>query len=167
MLLDHEYLDELKRANPTLMKYLTAEKLLELADLVIQEPKFNDNPERCFKLPFLACETLSTAVPVTENGLFGISAEGKAQYSRPVLLDRIVSFYTMPDPQLHHNARFLNPTLGGYVNKILTFWLARRPKDLVRYIIKKRDLVQSIFNHLYLTDCVTDLLVNLCTLQSL
>ena len=149
------------------MKYLTTQKLLELADLVIQEPKFDDNPERCFKLPFLACETLSTEVPVTVKGFFGTDEEQKAQSSESVLFDRIVSFYMKPDPQLNPNAKFLNPTLGGYINKILRFWLSKRPVDFIRYIIKKRDLVQAIFNHLYLTDCVTDLLVNLCTVQTL
>ena len=35
------------------------EKMLQVADYVILEPKFSDSPERCFQLPFLACEVLT------------------------------------------------------------------------------------------------------------
>ena len=33
--------------------------MLQLSDYVILEPKFSDSPERCFQLPFLACEILT------------------------------------------------------------------------------------------------------------
>jgi hypothetical protein len=31
-----------------------------MVDFVIKEPSFSDSPERYFKLPFLACEILTT-----------------------------------------------------------------------------------------------------------
>ena len=80
------------------------------------------------------------------------------------MLDRLVSFFLAPDPQMKADSKYLNPTLGGYLNKILSFWLMKRPEDFIAYIIKKRDLIQSLFNHLYLTQCVTDLLVRLCAI---
>ena len=47
--------------------------------------------------------------------------------------------------------RFLNPTLGGYLNKILSYWLIKRPEKFLAFVISKKDFVQSLFNHLYLT----------------
>ena len=52
------------------MTYLTIEKLIEMIDFVIREPKFTDNPARCFKLPFIACETLSSDISAIEKSLF-------------------------------------------------------------------------------------------------
>ena len=61
----------------------------------------------------------------------------------------------------------MNPTLGGYLNKILSFWLIKRPEKFLNYVITKKDIVKSLFNHLYLTQCVTDLLVRLCTVPDI
>ena len=42
--------------------------MLQVADYVILEPKFSDSPERCFQLPFLACEILTCDEwPVTHS----------------------------------------------------------------------------------------------------
>ena len=52
-----------------------------------------------------------------------------------------MSFFLAPDPQMKADSKYLNPTLGGYLNKILSFWLMKRPEDFIAYIIKKRDLI--------------------------
>ena len=84
-----------------------------------------------------------------------------------LLLDKLISFYEQPDPHLKQKVRYLNPTLGGYLNRVLSFWLIKRPEQFLRYVIRKKDFVQSLFNHLYLTQCVTDLLVRLCTVPNI
>lgn len=48
VMLDPEFLQELKGGNQLLFEYLDVEKLLQLADYVICEPKFSDSAERCF-----------------------------------------------------------------------------------------------------------------------
>ena len=48
VMLDSEFLQELRGGNPELLGFLDAEKLLALADYVIHEPKFSDSAERCF-----------------------------------------------------------------------------------------------------------------------
>ena len=63
--------------------------------------------------------------------------------------------------------RYLNPTLGGYLNKILSFWLIKQPERFLQFVIDKRNFIQSLFNHLYLTQCVIDLLVRLCTVPEI
>ena len=50
-----------------------------MIEFVIQEPKFTDNPARCFKLPFIACETLSTENSAIEKSLFDNNEEAKSQ----------------------------------------------------------------------------------------
>ena len=82
-------------------------------------------------------------------------------------MDKFISFYEQPDPHLKHQVRFLNPTLGGYLNKIFSFWLIKRPEKFLQYVISKKDFVQNLFNHLYLTHCVTDLLSRLCTVPDI
>lgn len=85
------------------------------------------------------------------------------RHSTTLLLDKLISFYEQPDPHIKKKVRYLNPTLGGYLNKILSFWLIKRPEKFLNFVTCKKDFVQSLFNHLYLTQCVTDLLVRLCT----
>ena len=66
VMLDPEFLSELRAENQVLLQYMSLEKMLQVADYVIMEPKFSDSPERCFQLPFLACEVfMSNIWPVT------------------------------------------------------------------------------------------------------
>ena len=62
---------ELKKSNELLMKYLSPQKLLEMTDLVTQDPLYVDSPERCFKLPILACETLTLNIKGISDNILG------------------------------------------------------------------------------------------------
>ena len=42
-----------------------------MTELVIHEPKYVDSPERCFKLPLLACETLTTNIQAISESILG------------------------------------------------------------------------------------------------
>lgn len=64
----------------------------------------------------------------------------------------------------------LNQTLGGYLNKILSYWLLKMPQVLLLYLSdseRRCQLVETMFNHLYLSHCVTDLLVRFLTVTEL
>jgi hypothetical protein len=37
------------------MYSLTEDRIDQMIDYLIQEPSFNDSPQRCFKYPFVAC----------------------------------------------------------------------------------------------------------------
>ena len=83
-------------------------------------PGYNDSPERCFKLPFVACEALTSSVPAIKNALF---KEGEATKE---FWDTLFSFFTKSDPSIairKEDQEKLNHTLGGYINKVVTFWL--------------------------------------------
>lgn len=182
VMLDAEFLLELRDGNQTLLNFLDVDKMLQIADYVIQEPKFSDSPHRCFQLPYLACEVFTTDCSAVTAVLFNEVTPNLAdigynlkqlemvqfeKQSKYVLMDKFVSFYEQPDPHLKHQVRFLNPTLGGYLNKIFSFWLIKRPETFLKYVIAKKDFVQNLFNHLYLTQCVTDLLSRLCTVPDI
>ena len=47
-MLDPEFLQEFRFGNQALLKFMNTEKMLQVADYVILEPKFSDSPERCF-----------------------------------------------------------------------------------------------------------------------
>lgn len=60
VMLDSEFLLELRDGNQELLNFLDVDKMMQVADYVIQEPKFSDSPHRCFQLPYLACEVFTT-----------------------------------------------------------------------------------------------------------
>ncbi len=37
---------------------MTEEQFLEIASYLVDEPGFDDSPERCYKYPFVSCEAL-------------------------------------------------------------------------------------------------------------
>lgn len=90
--------------------------------------------------------------------------------SNLTVIDKLLSFYLAPDPSIKKGVKPLNPTLGGYLNKILSYWLMKMPNVMLQYLsheARMTQLVNSLFNHLYLGHCVTDLLVRLCTMVEL
>ena len=59
----------------------------------------------------------------------------------------------------------MNATLGGYFNKVVSFWLMKAPEAMLTFIAEQNNFVGLLFDHVYLTDCVTDLLVRLCAVK--
>jgi hypothetical protein len=50
---------------------MTREKILEICDYLIVEPGFDDSPQRCFQLPQIACECLtSDQIQIVMDHLF-------------------------------------------------------------------------------------------------
>lgn len=83
--------------------------------------------------------------------------------------DKILGFFQKPAPN-HKKSKVLNETLGGYINKVVSYWLMKEPQVFLKYIgasNRRSKLVESLFNHLYLSECVTDLLVRICTVPDL
>jgi hypothetical protein len=82
-------------------------------------------------------------------------------------LDKLLSFYEAPNPIHKKGAKQLNPTLGGYLNKIISYWLLKMPQVLLLYLSdddRRLKIVENMFNHFYLSHCVTDLLVRMLTI---
>jgi hypothetical protein len=89
-------------------------------DFIIEEPKFSDAPIRCFKLPFTAAEAFCTDVEIIRTEVVGNTD------TYPVLT-KMFSFFRGADNEHSSVKRPLNITLGGYVNKIASYWLIKEP----------------------------------------
>jgi hypothetical protein len=50
-MVDQDFLVEAKMSNEILVKYMTRAKVMEMVDYIIKEPEFDDDPDRCYKLP--------------------------------------------------------------------------------------------------------------------
>ena len=61
----------------------------------------------------------------------------------------------------------MNPTLGGYLNKIFQFLLNNYPEEFLKYMVDKQNFIESLFNHLYLSTCLTDIVVVICTIPDI
>mmetsp|Transcript_13161 Transcript_13161/g.22296 ORF Transcript_13161/g.22296 Transcript_13161/m.22296 type:complete len:89 (+) Transcript_13161:214-480(+) len=55
---DEDFLPEFKLNNELLLKFLDKANMIEVVRLVTEEPNFQDTSTRCFKLPYVATETL-------------------------------------------------------------------------------------------------------------
>jgi len=83
------------------------------------------------------------------------------------VFDKLLNFFNVPGPFQSKKGITLNQTLGGYINKILSFWLMKEPEILLAYLVhpvRRSKLIDSLFNHLYMSSCVIDILVRLCTI---
>lgn len=70
-----------------------------MIDFFIEEPGFDDSPERCYKLPFVACEIFTFENVAVKNALFDeapFAGEGKPLYFEA--WDKIYSFFTKRCP---------------------------------------------------------------------
>jgi len=125
-----------------------------MVDYVIVEPSFQDQPSRCFKFPFQTCQVFCTELDHIEAILFDDPAYR--------VLSKLLSFIgNQPKTAV------LNSTLGGYFNKIFSFWLLKRPAKMLEFLLGQKAQISSFFNHLYLSHCVTDLLVRICTVKNI
>jgi serine/threonine-protein phosphatase 6 regulatory subunit 3 len=93
---------------------------MKMVDYVIKEPCFNDSPSRCFKYPFLTCQIFTTENEFMISMLFG--------NDNFAILKKLFSFISNAP-----NDKELNPTLGGYFNKIVSYWILKQPNK-VSYI---------------------------------
>jgi hypothetical protein len=64
----------------------------------------------------------------------------------------------------------LNHTLGGYFNKIISFWLIKETQGLLSYVVREKNIIipslfdSQLWGH---TSSVTDLIVRLCTVKDI
>lgn len=87
-----------------------------MIDFIITEPNvLVDSPERCYKIPFAATEALCTDVEHIKSSIFS------EDYA---IMSKLFTFIT---DNFNSGATTINHTLGGYFNKIVSFWLIKEP----------------------------------------
>ena len=117
---DDDFLAELRTNNELLIAFLTIENLEVVVEMVIKEPRFNDSPERCFRYPFVATEALCVDNEHIIKSLF--------EDPDCKLLHKLMSFVKVDEDTQ------LNSTLCGYFNKILSFWIIKKPNEMIKFI---------------------------------
>jgi len=145
---DDDFMPEFRQSNELLLKFLTQEKMCQVIRLVTEEPAFNDNPSRCFKLPFVATQVL--CVENVHNSQMIFDDEDFT------ILKELMKFINVKEEVQ------LNSTLCGYFNKILSFWLIKKPNQMIRYIKASSNFINDLINHIYLNSSIIDILVRIC-----
>ena len=101
-------------------------RFVKLLEYLVVEPKFMDNPERCFSLPFISCGALCLNRPEVETCLFVRSENGEMTCKHDEWT-KIFSYFKHPNPldPINRQKRvpFLGSTAAGYVSKLITFWM--------------------------------------------
>jgi hypothetical protein len=117
-------------------------------------------------LPFQATEAFCTDVEHIKKALFPDVPESDYR-----LLQKLFSFITNPHLPSTRSAasNTLNHTLGGYFNKIVSFWLIKETRKMLEFLINQRFIIATMFEtHLFgLSSCVTDLIVRFCTVHDI
>ena len=49
----------------------------------------------------------------------------------------------------------------------MSFWLIKCPDKVLTFATKQRSFISNFFNHLYLTSCITDLLIRFCSVKDI
>lgn len=112
-----------------------------MVDFVIIEPNLlSDSPQRCYKLPFAATEALCTDIEHIKKLIFPSSQNDEEVDYR--ILNKLFTFLTIPGGhRLSMSTSTLNHTLGGYFNKIVSFWLIKETQKMLEFIINQRHIV--------------------------
>ena len=150
---DEDFLPELRQNNELLMKYLTKPKLVELVKLISIEPPFNANAQRCFKLPFVAQQALCV-----ESEFITEQVVGDPEH---VVLNQLMQFISVPEEVQ------LNSTLCGYFNKILSFWIIKKPGQIVEFFNRNQRYLNDIVEHVYLNSSIIDIIIRIFCIQGL
>jgi|LauGreDrversion4_2_1035121.scaffolds.fasta_scaffold161342_1 hypothetical protein len=138
--------------------------MVQMVEYIVEEPNvLTDSLSRCYKLPFVATEALCTDIEHVRSSLFEESGNR--------VFERLFSIVTSPEQQSKAllPPSCINQTLAGYFNKIVSFWLIKEPAKVLSFVIGKKDIISSMFeHHLWgLTSSVTDLLVRFCTVKDI
>ncbi len=91
---------------------LDEKKLETLIEMVTTEPSLADDYKRCFTYPFVVSQMLTTDCKYVYDKMLS--------KDYPALMKVFEYFFKGGS----------NPTLGGYVNKIISFLLSKKPLDV-------------------------------------
>ena len=94
---------------------LDAKKLDVLIEMITVEPSLADDYKRCFTYPFVVSQMLTLDCKYVFEKVMG-----KDRDYAPLL--KVFEYFFKGGS---------NPTLGGYVNRVISFFLLKRPLDVL------------------------------------
>lgn len=124
-----------------------------MVSFIIEEPSFNSSAERSYKLPYIASQALCVDTP----HLVKIVSEDD-QYT---IFTSLMQFITVPEEVQ------LNSTLCGYFNKVLSFWLIKKPAELMDFFDKNTNYLGEMIDHIYLNSSIIDIIIRIFCVQGL
>jgi hypothetical protein len=77
------------------------------------------------------------------------------------MLSKLMKFATVPEEVQ------LNSTLCGYFNKVLSFWLIKKPGKITEFLNKNSHLMSDLVDHIYLNSSIIDIIIRICCVQQL
>ena len=77
------------------------------------------------------------------------------------VLNQIFTFVEVPEEMQ------LNSTLCGYFNKIISFWMIKKPEQMIEYFTNNPSSVNNLLEHIYLNSSIIDLVIRICCIQNL
>lgn len=124
------------------------DRVIEMVRYIIEEPTFGSSAERSFKLPFIA----SKAFCVDSEFMVRTVIEDP-QFR---VLSKLMEFVSVPEEVQ------LNSTLCGYYNKVLSFWLIKKPGKVIEFLSKNSNLLFDLVDHIYLNSSIIDIIIRIC-----
>lgn len=61
----------------------------------------------------------------------------------------------------------LNSTLCGYFNKVLSFWLIKKPGKLMEFFDLNQNFLGDLIDHIYLNSSIIDIIIRIFCVQGL
>lgn len=124
------------------------DRILEIVKYITEEPTFGSSAERSFKLPFIS----SSALCIDSDFMVKTIIEDP-QFR---VLSKLMEFVTVPEEVQ------LNSTLCGYFNKVLSFWLIKKPGRVLEFLSKNSNFLVDLVDHIYLNSSIIDIIIRIC-----
>lgn len=154
---DDDFLSEIRIHNENLLNYLNHERIKEMISMLLEEPSIGNTSIKSFKIPFIICEVFCMDIEHFTTHL--LSPENDYD-----LFITLLSYFTQPVSAL--DVGRLNQTLACYVAKIVTFLWLKKPNEALECLAMHQETVVKMAEHLYLTECVADMLVKFVCLRA-
>lgn len=59
----------------------------------------------------------------------------------------------------------LNITLSGYFNKIVSFWLIKKPSEMIKYLSENNNCVSNMVEHIFINHSIINIIIRICCVQ--
>uniref|UniRef100_A0AAQ4PQZ4 Protein phosphatase 6 regulatory subunit 2 n=1 Tax=Gasterosteus aculeatus aculeatus TaxID=481459 RepID=A0AAQ4PQZ4_GASAC len=140
---EDDVLQECKAQNRRLLLFLSQDQCMqELVNLITTEPPTDLEERMRFKFPNIACELLTSDVPIINDKLGADES----------LLEVLYHFLEQDPP--------LNPLLASFFSKTIGNLIARKTEQVISFLKKKEGFIGLVLNHID-ASAMMDLLLRL------
>lgn len=140
---EDDIIQECKSLNGRLIVFLRERSTVEqLIKYLVQPPQDSDDPKRCYKYPFTACEVFCCEVEAVFNTLLEDTD----------LMRLLFSLLDSPPP--------LNCKVAGYFGRVVGHLLLRKTNEVMQYLQETPPLLEQLIKHVDTTS-ISDIIKRL------